>query len=89
MKAYLIAFKRLLSSLMRRVKRIEDNQILEARISNAKLDSIDRKLDQLLTVFSPKIVRELETLPETAEMVRNHDEWIRNEERDRRATSQN
>lgn len=87
LKQVLSAFKRLLGSLSRRVKRVEDNQILAYKEMHAKLDLVLANQDAMIKLFSPKVVRELELLPETAEMVRTHDEWQRREDERRRVAS--
>ncbi len=87
MKAILIEFKRLLGSLTRRTKRIEDGQLLSHRETQRKLDHNGDQLAELLRIFKPEVVRALERLPETQETVHEHAEWIRAEEAKRRAAA--
>lgn len=73
LRAALNSFKKALGSLLRRTKRIEDQQLYSHR-------ETQRKLDLILKAFKPETMLALDTLPQTVQTVQQHDEWIRGQE---------
>jgi len=69
-------FKRLLRSHDTRLARLEAHVEAGQRETQRKLDVLISRIP----AFTVETVRELDNLPETADSVRRHDEWIRAEQ---------